>query len=1036
MLSCAMDAEVGEGVQADSDSLTGMLVDYSCSPPKVPPRSPILKPKPSPEPTPPPEKEPGTPPLEYPSPPPDKALSPPLERESSPPLEKEPSPPLPPHESAPLDFPPMRERNPPSMRSTATLPSLRDARSVPRPLIQREYSTPELPGMPQEPSPYLEPIRSPTSSNEFTIQLIADEGVESQPEGEESQLEGVESQFEEAESHPERAESQSEEVESQPEGAESDGDSPDGQGVSWPKIDLALFADTQPSAAERNAGSGVASRNSRQGSKKNAPAEKGAADSLLRLTAAKLRGFEKKTQAEASPKLSRARAAHTDKSPHLPRAKSPLEKSPKFPRAKPNQPESPEFARVIPRNIEAKPPLEKSPKFPRAKPSQPESPEFARVTPRNVEAKTPLEKSPEFPRAKPRDPEFPKAISRELEAKTQLETSPEFPRTKPRVTEAKPQPEKSPRAKPRGLQVDRDVPRNPALSPDTSTPSAERPTPLPRSHPPVVNPQDSPKLPTVSRPPIDADTTEDLFHKVIVSPQTPHFDERVSPTDPAESDRSSLSVAEREASQPLTNGLSPHDNGIPEEEEEEDLPIGVPEPTTNGMLEPTEPPEAQVKVSISGGNAFFSRQDAFVRDGSGEKEVGVAQPGDGQISHSDSTSEGERDVEPSIAQATLIRPDLSRAISEIEPSTHHDKKVKTRFALKTQSAASASTLHRTSNGTMALREQTPDSEQMISPSEIGRVRGLDPAVRSPQREQQFIKTKGGAEFFSMHQIPVNDIERMRATWHNRPSASNGAVSGNELTTAMKQDATRKRPLKDFLYKNSSVSEQTVGILKLHVAAMSTGDRSSTRQVELADLFGLAQPPDSASPPTEGAYCVFTIDDGNARIETSVKPIVPRRPIAWDKKEELRFYATPSKKVFIMCCKTKLTSESELSTMKLISDISQKKKPRDDSCFGAVILPVSEMKQQQLAFPAGSSVVDVAQSVQDMASEGKSFGLNPRGSVLLQSSFLGERKDPGCVCRMGGGGGIHAVLGIFVCVRACVRACVHACVHYTWCVCMP
>lgn len=332
-------------------------------------------------------------------------------------------------------------------------------------------------------------------------------------------------------------------------------------------------------------------------------------------------------------------------------------------------------------------------------------------------------------------------------------------------------------------------------------------------------------------------------------------------------------------------------------------------------------------------------------------------------------------------------------LSELKSAACHDKELGACSMFKHQQSSptegSDPMLQMDSSGRGSEIPNLNDTvHKEISPSHIGPVRGVDPTVRSLQREQKFIKVRG-AEFLSHKPISEQDIDRMRASWHNQPRNSRATV-GHELTTAMNEES-RKQPLGDFFNKNPNVPDQIVGVIKIHIAAISTGDNSSTssHQLGFADVFGLAEMPVSSSAPTEGAYCVFTIDGGNARIETSVIPLLPRRPVSWEEKEELHFYATPHKKVFIMCCKTKLTPEMETTTINLISDISQKKIPREEYCFGAVILPVSSLQQHQLTIAQGTPTVNIVECLNDAKYEGQSLGLQPRGSILVKSSFLGE-----------------------------------------------
>ena len=227
--------------------------------------------------------------------------------------------------------------------------------------------------------------------------------------------------------------------------------------------------------------------------------------------------------------------------------------------------------------------------------------------------------------------------------------------------------------------------------------------------------------------------------------------------------------------------------------------------------------------------------------------------------------------------------------------------------------------------------------------------------------------------------------------HNRARQLSSALSQSRLgvndlqpkTSGSSQQNPRRLSVSDLVKPIERSARQIQskqgkgdlhGILKIRVCGASVADGPRPPNENLSDLIGKMQNPtqDLKQSPTEGLYCVLTINGSNARTETASQPMVSSKPVVWSKSEEAIFHTSQSRQVFIMCRKTKLSS----STTKATSTPLNAKSIKDDVCIGAAVLSVADIR------------VAASNSSSQEQYEVKYLPLQPKGSVLLEASFSG------------------------------------------------
>lgn len=96
----------------------------------------------------------------------------------------------------------------------------------------------------------------------------------------------------------------------------------------------------------------------------------------------------------------------------------------------------------------------------------------------------------------------------------------------------------------------------------------------------------------------------------------------------------------------------------------------------------------------------------------------------------------------------------------------------------------------------------------------------------------------------------------------------------------------------------AVSDPTFSSKTIHEEDTSDEDESSTTPVELE--------------PTDGLFCIFSVNNNQAKAESSVQPLVPKKRAAiWDNSESsVFFYANPSQQLFVTCRRIPLSDVGE------------------------------------------------------------------------------------------------------------------------------
>ncbi len=165
----------------------------------------------------------------------------------------------------------------------------------------------------------------------------------------------------------------------------------------------------------------------------------------------------------------------------------------------------------------------------------------------------------------------------------------------------------------------------------------------------------------------------------------------------------------------------------------------------------------------------------------------------------------------------------------------------------------------------------------------------------------------------------------------------------------------------------------LGILKIKICGASIADGPRPSNENLIQLIGKMQDPTKnvKQSPTEGLYCVLTINGSNARAETTNQPMVSSKPVVWNQCEEAIFHTSQSRQVFIMCRKTKLSSSTTKATSNTKSHI------KNDVCIGAAVLSVADIR-----------IIEQASATSQEQYEVKYLPLQPKGAVLLEASFSG------------------------------------------------
>lgn len=190
-------------------------------------------------------------------------------------------------------------------------------------------------------------------------------------------------------------------------------------------------------------------------------------------------------------------------------------------------------------------------------------------------------------------------------------------------------------------------------------------------------------------------------------------------------------------------------------------------------------------------------------------------------------------------------------------------------------------------------------------------------------------------------------------------------------------------------------DDVLGVLKIRVTGVNMGISEEQQSNSMLSQLLLnpeksVHMPQTITSPSEGLYCTLSINGGSTRLETSVRPIYPHRPVIWDHTEEFIFYAKTSQQIFVTCSKTGLEQDSKVpdNLSKMGPSSVASKIIREEVCIGAAALPISTVHISS-ATNDSSAELDICHPLSKLQFEPNSLPLQPTGSVLLQAVLYGE-----------------------------------------------
>ena len=259
-----------------------------------------------------------------------------------------------------------------------------------------------------------------------------------------------------------------------------------------------------------------------------------------------------------------------------------------------------------------------------------------------------------------------------------------------------------------------------------------------------------------------------------------------------------------------------------------------------------------------------------------------------------------------------------------------------------------------------------------------------PQERSPELTKLLsgstpVLQSGSAGSHSKRYSSISDLTHPKTSNDRRPSIG-------DLVRP-----TRSSTVENILQQKARSDQNFHGILKIHVTGVNVSNEPQGPRQSLTDMVftpeSVHNTAGSQQLPTEGLFCVFTVNGGNSRAETSIQPLVPRRPVIWSENEELLFHTSQSRQIFVMCRKTKLES-SRGRALHAISEVDIKKsKVKNDICIGAAVLSIADLKANPIVID--SSTTNVPEVINRQQCEARSLPLQPHGSMLLEACFCGR-----------------------------------------------
>ena len=176
----------------------------------------------------------------------------------------------------------------------------------------------------------------------------------------------------------------------------------------------------------------------------------------------------------------------------------------------------------------------------------------------------------------------------------------------------------------------------------------------------------------------------------------------------------------------------------------------------------------------------------------------------------------------------------------------------------------------------------------------------------------------------------------------------------------------------------------LGILRMRLLAVSVPQIMTSSKTHGGDESDDEELPPAPveQVPTDGLFCIFSISNKQARAETTLQPLQPKKQAAiWDKTESnLFFYASASHQLFIASRKMPLADAVSNGE----DDLPLSRRPSAES-MGVGIYPVKNLLE--CVDCDGGEIENWVEA--DVKRREVRIALEPTGSVLLEMSFYSE-----------------------------------------------
>lgn len=179
--------------------------------------------------------------------------------------------------------------------------------------------------------------------------------------------------------------------------------------------------------------------------------------------------------------------------------------------------------------------------------------------------------------------------------------------------------------------------------------------------------------------------------------------------------------------------------------------------------------------------------------------------------------------------------------------------------------------------------------------------------------------------------------------------------------------------------------EDIGLLKIKVLAVRLPQAPVKTRSEATgyDTDEEERPPITKVTPTDGLFCVLSINGKQSHYESSLQPLnTIKQASVWDQIDESEaiFYATHSQQVFVRSYKLPLADKDMIDSKNGDQSLSGRAKAE---CVGVGILPISSLPPVLVKGDRGS-----VEDWTKVESEGMevTVPLEPHGSVLLKASY--------------------------------------------------